>query len=234
MLPRLIALLALCLSTTVHAQSDVEDLRDIHSARSYGMGGAYRALGLGTEAVLGNPASIALYRMYRMELHGSWDAQGKDTFGGLSVMDAKTSALAAGLDYHLLSLRSGAGRTTAHFTTLALAFPITPGVLVGGSVHYLRARGGPFDANASTANAGLLLRFGEGFTAGFSAHNLIDTKNPELTRYYSAHAGLILGMLVVGADVRADFDSQEDRCSPTRRPGVHPRPGLPRARGLHL
>jgi opacity protein-like surface antigen len=207
---RLILLLALCLSTTVQAQSDVEDLRDIHSARSYGMGGAYRALGLGTEAVLGNPASIALYKMYRMELHGSWDAEGKDTFGGLSVMDAKTSALAAGLDYHLMSLRSGSGRTTAHFTTLALAFPITPGVLVGGSVHYLRARGGPFDANASTANAGLLLRFSESFTIGFSGHNLIDTQNPELTRYYSAHAGLIAGMLVVGADVRADFDSRED------------------------
>jgi len=207
---RLIALLALCLSTTVYAQTDVEDLRDIHSARGYGMGGAYRAMGLGTEAVLGNPAAIALYRMYRMELHGSWDAHGRDTFGGLSVMDAKTSALAAGLDYHLLSLRNGAGRTTAHFTTLALAFPITPGVLVGSSVHYLRARGGPFDANATTVNAGLLLRFSDGFTVGFSGHNLVDTKNAELTRYYTAHTALIAGLLVVGADVRADFDSRED------------------------
>jgi opacity protein-like surface antigen len=209
MSPRLILLLALCLSTTVHAQSDVEDLRDIHSARTYGMGGAYRALGLGTEAVLGNPASIALYKMYRMELHGSWDAAGKDTFGGLSVMDAKTSALAAGLDYHLLSLRTGAGRTTAHFTTLALAFPITPGVLIGSSVHYLRARGGPFDANATTVDAGLLLRFSDSFTVGFSGHNLIDTKNAELTRYYSGHAGFIAGMLVLGADVRADFETRE-------------------------
>jgi opacity protein-like surface antigen len=206
---RLILLLALCLSTTVHAQSDVEDLRDIHTARGYGTGGAYRALGLGTEAVLGNPAAIALYKVYRMELHGSWDAQGKDTFGGLSVMDSKTSALAAGLDYHLLSLRSGAGRTTAHFTTLALAFPLTPGVLVGSSVHYLRARGGPFDANATTVNAGLLLRFSEGLTVGFSGHNLIDTKNPELTRYYSAHAGFFAGLLVLSADVRADFESRE-------------------------
>lgn len=207
---RLIVLLALCLSTTVHAQSDTEDLRDIHSARSYGMGGAYRALGLGTEAVLGNPASIALFRMYRMELHGSWDAAGKDTLGGLSVMDAKTSDLAAGLDYHLLSLRSGAGRTTAHFTTLALAFPLTQGVLLGSSVHYLRAKGGPFDANATTVNAGLLLRFNESFTAGFSGHNLIDTKNPELTRYYSAHVGFLAGLLVLGADVRADFDTREE------------------------
>jgi opacity protein-like surface antigen len=210
MSPRLILLLALSLSTTVQAQSDVEDLRDIHSARSYAMGGAYRALGLGTESVLGNPAAIAMFKMYRMELHGSWDTHGKDAFGGLSVMDAKTSDLAAGLDYHLLSLRSGAGRTTAHFTTLALAFPLTPGVLIGSSVHYLRARGGPFDANATTVDAGLLLRFSEGFTIGFSGHNLIDTRNPELTRYYSAHAGFLAGLLVLGADVRADFQTREE------------------------
>ena len=44
---RLIALLALCLSTTVYAQTDVEGLRNIHSARTYGMGGTSRAMGLG-------------------------------------------------------------------------------------------------------------------------------------------------------------------------------------------
>ncbi|MDY7229258.1 hypothetical protein [Hyalangium rubrum] len=207
---RLILLLALCLSTTVHAQTDIEDLRDIHSARSYAMGGAYRALGLGTEAVQGNPAAIALYRMYRMELHGSWDAQGKDTLGGVSVMDAKTSALAAGLDYHLLSLRNGEGRATAHFSTLALAFPITPGVLIGSSVRYLRLGGTPLTrANASTVDAGLLLRFSDAITVGFSAHNLIDTQNPELSRYFSAHVGYLSGMLVLAADVRADFQTRE-------------------------
>lgn len=207
---RLMLLLALCLSTTVYAQADVDDLRDIQSARAYAMGGAYRALGLGTEAVLGNPAAIAMWKMYRMELHGSWDTTGKDAFGGVSIMDAKTSDLAAGLDYHILSLRSGEGRATGHFSTLAFALPITPGVLLGTSIHYLRMSE-PVRSNASTVNLGLLLRFSDSLALGFSAHNLIDTRNVELTRYYSLHAGYLAGLLTVAADVRADFESQDRR-----------------------
>ncbi|HYI01763.1 hypothetical protein [Hyalangium sp.] len=207
---RLMLLLVLCLSPTVYAQSDVEDLRDIQSARAYAMGGAYRGLGLGTEAVVGNPAAIALWKMYRMELHGSWDTTGKDALGGVSIMDAKTSDLAAGLDYHILTLRSGEGRTTGHYSTLAFALPLTPGILIGTSIHYLRLSG-PRQANATTVTAGLLLRLSDGFTTGFSAHNLIDTQNVELTRYYSLHAGYLTGLLTVGVDVRADFESREKK-----------------------
>ncbi len=209
MLRPLMFLFALFLSTTVHAQSDADDLRDIQSARAYAMGGAYRALGLGTEAVLGNPAAMALWKTYRLELHGSWDARGHDAFGGVSVMDAKTSDLAAGVDYHILSLRSGEGRATGHFTTLAFALPITPGVLIGTSVHYLRLSE-PVRSNASTVDLGLLLNF-SAFTIGFSAHNLIDTQNVELNRYYSLHAGYLAGLLTVAADVRADFESRDQR-----------------------
>jgi opacity protein-like surface antigen len=205
---RLTLLLALCLSTTVSAQATAEDLRDIQSARGYAMGGAFRALGMGTEAVLGNPASIAMWKMYRMEVHGAWDNSNNDLSGGVSVMDAKTSEVAAGLDYHLLSIHSGEGKTTAHFSTLAFALPITPGILIGSSVHYLRLVG-PRLTNATTADAGLILRLSDSFAAGFSAHNLIDTHNVELTRYYSGHFGFLTGLLTVAGDVRADFESRE-------------------------
>src|SRR4051812_23754799 len=125
---RLMLLLALCVSTPGLAQTgNVEDLRDLQSARSFAMGGAYRALGMGTEAVLGNPAALALWKMYRMELHGAWDTHNHGAFGGVSVMDAKTSDLAAGLDYHLVSISHNGARDTAHYSTLGFALPITPG-----------------------------------------------------------------------------------------------------------
>jgi hypothetical protein len=203
---RLMLLMALWLSTPALAQAEVDDLRNVQSARATAMGGAYRALGLGTETVLGNPAALPLWRVYRVELHGSWDIHGKDALAGVSVVDAKTSDLAAGLDYHLLTLSSGEGRTTAHYSTLAFALPITPGVFVGTSVHYLRMNG-PQMANATTVDAGAQLRFSDSVTAGFSAHNLIDTQNEELNRYYSAHVGLLSGLFALGADVRADFES---------------------------
>ncbi len=205
---RLMLLLALCVSTPVLAQARVDDLRDLQSARSFAMGGAYRALGMGTEAVLGNPAALALWKMYRMELHGAWDTHGKDAFAGVSVMDGKTSDLAAGLDYHLVSLSNGGSRTTAHFSTLAFALPITPGVLIGTSVHYLKGNG-LLLANATTVDAGLLVRFNEGLNLGVSAHNLIDTHNEELTRYYSAHMGFLAGLFALAADVRGDYQSRE-------------------------
>lgn len=206
---RLTLLLALCVSTAGFAQTDnVEDLRELQSARSFAMGGAYRALGMGTEAVLGNPAALALWKMYRMELHGAWDTHNHGSFGGVSVMDAKTSDLAAGLDYHLVSISHDGNRDTAHYSTLGFALPITPGVLIGTSIHYLKGNG-LILANATTVDAGLLVRFNEGLTLGVSAHNLIDTHNTELARYYSAHMGYLAGLFTLAADVQGDYQSRE-------------------------
>ncbi|SEU15394.1 hypothetical protein [Stigmatella erecta] len=209
MLSRLTLLLLLGLSATVHAQAEFDDLRDLSSARGYAMGGATLAHGLGTESLLGNPAAIALFKLYRVELHGAWDTSDKDAFAGVSVMDAKTSPVAAGLDYHILSLRNGAGRSTAHFTTLALALPLSSNLMIGSSLHYLRLRGGidPLRVNDTSVDAGLLMRLGSAYTLGFSAHNLVGSDRPELGRYYSAHLGIFTGLLTLGADVRADFDT---------------------------
>ncbi|MDC0713999.1 hypothetical protein POL68_36375 [Stigmatella sp. ncwal1] len=211
MLSRLPLLLALCVSAAAHAQAEFDDLRDISSARGYAMGGATLAHGLGTESILGNPAAIALFKMYRIELHGAWDTSDKDAFAGVSLMDAKTSPVAAGIDYHILSLRNGAGRATAHFTTLALALPLSSGLMIGSSLHYLRLKGGfdPLKANDTSVDAGLLVRLGGAYTLGFSAHNLLGTDTPMLSRYYSAHLGFFTGLFTLGADVRADFETEE-------------------------
>jgi hypothetical protein len=211
MLSRLTLIFLLGLSATVHAQAEFDDLRDISSARGYAMGGATVAQGLGTESILGNPAAMALFKLYRIELHGAWDSSDKDAFAGVSVMDAKTSPVAAGLDYHILSLRNGAGRSTAHFTTLALALPLSSSLMLGASLHYLRLRGGldPLRINDTSVDAGMLVRLGSAYTLGFSAHNLVGSDRPELGRYYSAHMGLFTGLLTLGADVRADFDTAE-------------------------
>jgi opacity protein-like surface antigen len=68
---------------------------------------------------------------------------------------------------------------------------------------------GARQANALTADAGILVRPSEAFSLGVSAHNLIGTGNPELTRYYSAHAGVLAGLLTIAADVRADFETND-------------------------
>jgi opacity protein-like surface antigen len=215
---RLTLLLALLLSTLAHAQEEpepdtsvaprAEDLRDIMSARGYGMGGAWRALGVGAESGTGNPAALVAFRTYRIELTGAWDWEGKDATGMVAVADSSTSALAAGVSYQLVSLGKGTQRTTAHLNTVALALPLARSLMLGVSSRYLLMRGAR-QANAITGDAGLLVRPSDVFSIGVSAHNLIGTGNPELTRYYSAHAGVFAGLLTVAADVRADFETHD-------------------------
>lgn len=199
-----VLLIALCVSTAALAQP-AEDLRDVMSARAYGMGGAYRALGLGTEAVLGNPAAMALFPAYRVEATGAWDVERKEGLLGISVLDAASSKLAMGIDYHWVSLGRGGARSSAHLSSLGVGLPLSQAVMVGAVARYLRLSGESRYANSVTADAGLLLRLSPSFIAGASAHNLIDTGNSELTRYFTAHVGVLTQQLTLAGDVRADF-----------------------------
>lgn len=205
---RLCLLLALTVSGVTFAQDTraprAEDLRNLMSARAAGMGGAYRALGFGADAVIGNPAAMGLYKAYRIETTGAWDYGQKDAFFGATIMDANTSSLAAGLDYHLVSLGKGEDRVTAHLGTLAFALPLAQSLYIGASARYLLMNGRR-EANSTTADAGVLIKLSESILLGVSGHNLIDTRNPELTPYYSAHLGYTSGLFTLAADVRADF-----------------------------
>lgn len=213
---RLTILFVLLLSPLSHAQEGsgadtsrqprAEDLREISSARAYGMGGAWRALGVGADAGTGNPAALAAFRSYRIELTGAWDWVGQDAFGMVALADSSTSLLAAGVSYQLISLGKGVERSTGHLNTVGLAVPIADSLMLGVSSRYLLLRGYR-QANAITGDAGILFRPSPVFSLGVSAHNLIGTGNAELTRYYSAHAGVFAGMLTIAADVRADFET---------------------------
>jgi hypothetical protein len=202
-------LFVLCVSTTALAQP-AEDLRDVMSARAYGMGGAYRALGLGGEAVLGNPAAMALFPAYRIEGSGAWDVGQKEGLLGITVIDAATSRLAMGIDYHWVSVGRGGARSSAHLSSLGVGLPLSQALLIGASARYLRLSGQSRFVSSVTADAGLLLRLSPSFVAGVSAHNLFDTDNEELSRYYSAHVGVLLGALTVAGDVRGDFTTNNE------------------------
>jgi len=213
---RLTLLFVLLLAPLSQAQEDsgpetsrqprAEDLREILSARAYGMGGAWRALGVGAESGTGNPATLAAFRTYRVEMTGAWDWVGKDAFGMVALADSATSPLAAGVSYQLISLGKGVERATGHLNTVGLAIPFGSSLMLGVSSRYLLLRGAR-QANAITGDAGIIFRPAPIISLGISGHNLIGTGNAELTRYYSAHAGVFAGLLTLAADVRADFET---------------------------
>ncbi|NBD07838.1 hypothetical protein FOF48_01880 [Corallococcus sp. Z5C101001] len=191
------------------AGEPADELRNIANARSLGMGSAFRATGLGADALLGNPAAMALFPAYRIEGTGAYDPRNKQGFLGVTLADSSSGRLALGVDYHWLSLGRGGTRTTANLSTLGAALPLGQSLLIGMSGHYLRLNGQSRFANSITLDAGVLMRLTEQLTLGVAGYNLIDTDNVELTRYFSAHAGYVGQATVVALDVRGDFESRD-------------------------
>src|SRR5260370_40305365 len=80
---------------------------DLMHARNYAMGGAYRALGPGGEALGGNPAAMLVQKVYVMELTGAWDSANKFGFASASIVDSQTTQVAARMSHHFGSLGRG-------------------------------------------------------------------------------------------------------------------------------
>lgn len=205
--------------------------RDLLHARSFGTGGAFRALGLSGDAVGGNPAAMTLYPRFQTELSGAMEFDGRLAFGTLSVMDSSSNKLAAGVSYTFAQLGAGDYARTLNMETFAFAMPVAPWLHFGVSARHVLMSGsfkgpsGPLGSprkNAITGDAGLILRIGQIFNLGVSAHNLIDTRHPELSRYFVASGGLVMNMFALSADVRADFGALPAGAAPDADPGSSP------------
>lgn len=201
----LVLVASLLLPAAAPAQAGT-GLRDVMHARNYAMGGAYRAHGLGAEAIAGNPAALPLYRRYQLELTGAWDAQTKFGFGSLAIADSATSEIAAGVSYDYVSLGRGEERRTVHLNTLALAVPLGGSFFLGASGRHVLM---PGRANAVTMDAGLLIRPVPSLAIAASGHNLIDIHNPDVTRYFQLGSAFLGNLFTAAFDVRADFQDEE-------------------------
>jgi len=197
-------LLPLLLHPLIALGQNETNLSDLMRARNYGMGGAYRAIALGGEAITGSPAALPLRRRYEFELSGAFDSQTKFGYGSVSVIDTQTSDLAAGLSYNFASLGRGDQQRSVNLTTLALATAVTENVFIGVGVKYL-LESGAVSANAVTMDVGLLVRLSDSLIASFTGQNLIDIRKRDLSRYYALGLAYVAGPLTVAADARADF-----------------------------
>jgi len=181
-------------------------MRDLLSARSMAMGGAFRALGLGLESAVGNPAAMSLYQRYDVELTGAWNIADNVAWLGAGVMDSSTTRLAVAATYHLMAFGGIGDRTLGHLNTLAMSMPLLDNVFVGIAAHYLFASGA-LSANAVTGDAGIIVRLLDGLTVGISGNNLVDTSHAALAMYGTAEAAYSMGNLSLALDVRGDYRS---------------------------
>ncbi len=204
----LLVQILLC-SALAFGQSE-QNLNDLMRARNYAMGGAYRAIALGGEAITGSPAALALRRRYEFELAGAFDPQTKFGYGSAAIIDSQTTDWAAGLSYHFASLGSGDQQRSVNLATLAFAAPVSENFFLGGGVKYL-IESGAVSANAITIDAGLLVRLSEGLLVSINGQNLIDVGKRDLSRYYGLGLAYVAGPVTAAADVRADFTGSSPR-----------------------
>lgn len=202
-----LAVLALIVSSGTALAEGGPTISDVMRARSYAMGGAFRALGAGTEVVEGNPAALGVQKRYLIELGGAWDPRNPFGFGSVSVMDSATSPMAAGLTYHLISVGANEHQRTAHVNTAAFSIPFGNALHMGMSMRHVLMTGAT-SANALTGDAGLLMNLG-GIVFSLSGHNLIDIYNPDFPRYFAASGGFVSPVFSFAADVKGNFNGPQ-------------------------
>ncbi len=203
----------LCLimfSTAAAAQTTTEakppNLQDVMAARNYGMGGAYRALGYGAEAITGNPAALSLYKRYTLELSGAYDIQHQWGYGSIALSDSITNELAAGVVYQMVTLGNGPTRRIAALTTAASAYPLSQSFHIGFAIRHQVVTN--YDStNSMTVSAGLIFRPWDFLCLSVSGHNLIGVWSDDVPRYFAfGLSSLLGGQFTPTVEVRADFN----------------------------
>lgn len=208
---RRIFALSLVVSTAAFAQATqvTPDLRDLGTARSIAMGGAFESLGYGSEAIGGNPAALGLYKRYLIEATGAWDIPNGYGFGSIGLADS-TNELQAGVSYTFATY-GGLQRRYAHVTTLAGSYAFGQIISLGVAVRH-HAIVGASNTNSVTMNAGVIVRPVPQFSFGFSGHNLIGVYNKDVSRYFvGSISAQFFNQLSPAIDVRLDFNERIPR-----------------------
>lgn len=202
------------------------------SARSAAMGGALRALGTGTSAVLLNPASLVETHVYRSSALVQFTPETRRQMYGATVADSVTGALAGsvavmggymdpeGLKRTVFDVRVGfaysigdrlfvgLGGRYSRITQNAinLVFPndaVSGGLIKSGGDATSRS---PF-VNALTFDAGLTFKASENFYIAAVGQNLTNPKNGLLPTTFGGGIGITSSSFSIEADGLADLNS---------------------------
>lgn len=150
--------------------------QDFVGVRALSLGEAYRATATGNDAIYFNPAGLGVLPRYSLETHYQFDLVEEQHQIDASIVDSKTSPVAAGVAYTFDGRQFTKRASIEHTATLALAYPIFDKLLsVGAGLKYVNVS----DAflgnylNALSADVGLLSRLPGGVSFAAVGYNLI-------------------------------------------------------------
>lgn len=192
------ALVLVALSVLGAGFSTAARAQDFVGARALSLGEAYRATATGNDAIYFNPAGLGVIPRYSPEVHYQLDLVEEQHQIDVSVVDSKTSPLAAGLGYTFDGRQFTKRASFQHTATLALAYPVFDKLLsVGAGLKYVNVS----DAflgnylNALSADVGVLSRLPGGISLAAVGYNLIPIQSGRVPLSAAFAANLDLGPL---------------------------------------
>jgi len=212
------------------AQEPLEGTLKTMDPRPIGLGGALRASPSSTSGIYLNPATIAMARVYHLNLMYQYTGEEDIHMGGAAAVDSVTSSvIAAGVSLNYL--RSDQRRTDHESwdARLALAGNIGDVFFLGLTGRYIRVehdlesgnRGpnglpalpssGSQQVDGFTFDAGAAVAIADLVSIGVTGYNLTDTGSVYAPMQLGSGAAItLLDMLLLELDVVVDFTSQED------------------------
>ena len=169
-----VALVAGCALAAFGAPS--AHAQDFVGTRAMSLSEAYRASATGNDAIYFNPAGLVVIQRYALELNYQLNLQKEEHTVDLSVVDSKTSPMAAGLAYTFDGREFTKRYSLQHKATLALAYPVLDKLLsVGAGLKYVNVTDAVLGnyLNALSADLGILSRLPFGVSIGAVGYNLI-------------------------------------------------------------
>jgi hypothetical protein len=158
-----------------------QDLHEYFGTQAKGMAGSFRAVANSNDALHYNPAGLSTLRRFNIDTEYLFDLA--PTAGhrmGANVVDSVTTALGAGVDYHLTALSGTDGKEVfSHNGRLAAAVAVLPPwINLGLTLKYLHLpplREEEKLFSGFSLDAGSLVNLPFGLSWGIVGYNLIPT-----------------------------------------------------------
>lgn len=208
-LPSLTVVLALAAPPAAARELPTPGAGDVSRARALAMGGAFRAVATSNDAIFSNLAGMAIGRRYALDGNFTLNPASDLRQWSASVVDSKTSAIAAGAAYTSIRGEGFEGDARGSMVNLGIAVPLAAFGALGFGGKYL-SFSSPDPTHAITADVGLLIRLAGRLTAGAIAYNVIDIDSTEAP--FGAGFGLSYGddaSLRLATDVALDLSRKD-------------------------
>lgn len=211
------AFMTLVVSGTLHAQvlDNTNLVTGFYKANQLSMGGAWRAVAFGANAVTANPAGVSSVKAIGMSFdYYNSGFLSSQMFSG-SFYDSKLNYVSMGLTFDRNDMTVDSLDVAVNQLTVAFSRQFADVVSVGSSAKYCRIQkpaGAGGSSNHFTGDLGVIVTPYKMLAFGFTLENMYSgTGDPQVPMLLGIGFGLLLGESAkITTDVEVDFSTHDE------------------------